>query len=182
MYLTQKNILKKLTKQDYMILRKITKLSKNLYNVTNWTIREYFRLNGKYLRYESAYHLVKANENYEQMPSQVAQHCMKVVDRSFRSFFASLKKKQEGRYDKPTNLPSFLPKDGHFLCVFPKDSFKIINNKTLRLSMGLWLYRNLGIRYVYIPFPKNVIGHKVKEIRLIPKCSATRSSISEYRT
>ncbi len=172
MYLTQKNILKKLNKQDYMILRKITKLSKNLYNVTNWTIREYYRLNGKYLRYERAYHLIKTNENYKQMPSQVAQHCMKVVDRSFRSFFAILKKKQKGRYNKPANQPSFLPKDAHFLCIFPKDSFKIINNKMLRLSMGLWFYRNVGIRYVNIPFPKNIIGHKVKEIRLIPKNNA----------
>ena len=52
MYLTQKNNIKKLKKREYMILRLLAKMSKNLFNVTNYTIREYFKRNNKYLRYQ----------------------------------------------------------------------------------------------------------------------------------
>jgi len=72
MYLTQKNHVRGLSKHEYVILRLLTRLSKNIFNVTNYTIRQYYKLNNKFLRYESAYHLVKTNVNYGHMPSQVA--------------------------------------------------------------------------------------------------------------
>ena len=168
MYLTQKNHVRGLTKSEYKILNLLCRLSKNLFNVTNYTIREYYEANAKFLRYESAYHLVKTNENYDHMPSQVAQQTMKIVDRSFRSFFSVLTQKRKGNYDHPCNIPSFLPKDGYFLCVFSKDNFKIEENK-LRLTLGQWITKELGIRYIYFDMPKNVIGHAIKEIRLLPQ-------------
>ena len=42
-----------------METRCLNKLSKNLYNYTLYTIRQYFFANGKYLNRESAYHMVK---------------------------------------------------------------------------------------------------------------------------
>jgi putative transposase len=168
MYLTQKNHVRGCTKQEYTILKLLCRLSKNLYNVTNYTIRQYYETNDNFLRYESAYHLVKMNENYDHMPSQVAQQTMKVVDRSFRSFFSTLNQKRKGNYDKPCNIPSFLPKDGYFLCIFSKDNFKIEDNK-LRLTLGQWITKEMGIRYIYFDLPKNVIGHQIKEIRLLPQ-------------
>ena len=172
MYLTQKNHIRQLKKREFMILKILTRTSKNLYNFTNWTIREYYRLTGKYLRYENAYHLVKSNENYQQMPSQVAQTTMKIVDRSFRSFFASLNKKRLGKYDKPLNIPSFLPKNGHFICIFPKGYFKIINKNILRISFGRWMTNKYKTRYLFFTIPKHIIEHTVKEIRIIPRFNA----------
>ncbi len=48
MYLTQKNHVRGLTKQEYTILNLICRLSKNLYNVTNYAIRQFYETNGKY--------------------------------------------------------------------------------------------------------------------------------------
>jgi IS605 OrfB family transposase len=106
------------------------------------------------------------------MPAQVAQHTMKIVDRSFRSFFASLKKKRDGKYDKPLNIPNYLPKKGYFICIFPKGSFKILENNKLRLSTGRWITKEHGIRYIYFTIPKHVVGHIIKEIRILPYFNA----------
>jgi IS605 OrfB family transposase len=169
MYLVQKNHVRGLSKKEYTILNLLCRLSKNLYNVTNYTVREYYRINGKFLRYESAYHLVKENENYDHMPSQVAQQTMKVVDRSFRSFFSTLAQKKKGNYDKPCSIPNFLPRNGYFICIFPKDNFKVLDDGTMRLTLGQWITANLGIRYIHFRVPPRVLGHQIKEIRLLPR-------------
>jgi len=86
MYKTQKNHLR-LKKKEYLIVRTLCRLSKNLYNYTLYVVRQYFFQNGKRLPYEKAYHLVKDNENFKLLPTHVAQQTMKVVDRNMRSFF-----------------------------------------------------------------------------------------------
>jgi len=125
MYLTQKNHIR-CEKKTYKILRILTRLSKNLYNFTLYTARQYYLKNGKYLPYEQAYHLIKHNENYRLLPPQVAQQTMKVVDRSMKSFFHVLRERRKGNYNRPAHLPKYLPKDGYFVCIFQKDMFKEI--------------------------------------------------------
>ncbi len=148
MYLTQKNHLRGLPKSDYQILRQLTHLSKNLYNHTLYTVRQYYFANESFLQYEQAYHYVKADENYERLPLQVAQQTMRVVNRSMRSFFRLLRERTKGNYNRPIRLPGYLPKDGYFNCIFPKDMFKV-KGKRIRISLGLSFAKNLGIRYLY---------------------------------
>jgi putative transposase len=64
MYLTQKNQVRNLNKAEFLALRELCRLSKNLYNVGLYTVRQYYFQEHKHLRYESAYHLCKENENY----------------------------------------------------------------------------------------------------------------------
>jgi len=87
-YRTQKNQLRNLNKQKYSAFKELCKLSKNLYNSTLYAIRQYYFTEKKYLRYESAYHICKENENYQLLNTDIAQQTMKVVDRNFKSFFA----------------------------------------------------------------------------------------------
>jgi len=54
MYLTQKNQLRDLDKAEFLALRELCRLSKNLYNVGLYTVRQYFFAERKHLRYESA--------------------------------------------------------------------------------------------------------------------------------
>lgn len=54
MYLTQKNQLRDLDKAKFLALRELCRLSKNLYNVGLYTVRQYFFEERKHLRYESA--------------------------------------------------------------------------------------------------------------------------------
>ncbi|WP_421077545.1 transposase [Methanothermococcus sp. Ax23] len=167
MYLTQKNHLRG-DKKTYKILKILTRLSKNLYNYTLYTVRQYFELNNQFLNYESAYHHIKENENYKLLPSQVAQQTMKIVDRSFKSFFRLIQERQKGNYNRPIKMPYYLPKNGYFVIIFPKNMFKIINNK-IRLSLGRNFKKECGIQYLEFQLPKNIIGKKIKEVRIIPK-------------
>lgn len=106
MYLTQKNHIRS-DKRTYKFLKILTKLSKNLYNHTLYTVRQYYELNNIFLQYESAYYEVKTNENYQLLPSQVAQQTMKVVNRTFKSFFGLLKQRKKCNYNRPVKIPRF---------------------------------------------------------------------------
>ncbi|WP_039767366.1 RNA-guided endonuclease InsQ/TnpB family protein [Caldicellulosiruptor sp. F32] len=167
MYKTQKNHIR-CDKQTYMLLQILCHFSKNLYNYALYHIRQHYFKTRQYLRYESVYHLVKENENYRLLPSQVAQQTLISVDEGFKSFLGLLKAKKEEKTDKKVSIPKYLPKDGMYQIVFPKDQFKVEGDK-LRLSLGRNFYREFGIRYLYFELPQNITGKKLKEVRIIPK-------------
>ena len=108
-------------KKNYNILRILTKLSKNSYNCILYTIRRYYELNNNFLPYNSVYHEVKNNENYQLLPSQVAQQTMKMIDWTFKSFFGLLKERKKGNYNRPVKIPKYLPKDSYFLTLLHKE-------------------------------------------------------------
>ena len=87
MYLTQSNVIRGLSKDEYEMLREMCRYSSNLYNVALYNIRQYYFKEKKFLRYEENYHVCKYNENYKLLQAGVSQQTLKVVDRSFKSFF-----------------------------------------------------------------------------------------------
>jgi len=167
MYKTQKNHIR-CDKQTYKLLRMLCHFSKNLYNYALYHIRQHYFKTQEYLPYESVYHLVKENENYRLLPSQVAQQTLISVDEAFKSFLSLLKAKKEGRIDKKISIPTYLPKEGMYQIVFPKDQFKVEGNK-LRLSLGRNFYKEFGVRYLYFDLPQNIRGKKIKEVRIVPR-------------
>lgn len=72
-YKTQKQKLKSLSISNFVALKELTRLSKNLYNVTLYSIRQYYFQEQKFLRYESNYHYVKENKNYKLLGTDIAQ-------------------------------------------------------------------------------------------------------------
>ena len=64
MYLTQSNVIRGLSKEEYSILRETCQYSNNLYNVALYNIRQYYFQDKKFLKYEENYHVCKENENY----------------------------------------------------------------------------------------------------------------------
>lgn len=173
MYLVQKNHLR-ISKAEYRILRQLSRMSKNLYNYTLYTVRKYFFENGKYLRYEEAYHIVKNDENYQMMPSQVAQQTMKVVDRTMKSFFGLLRERRKGNYNRPISLPRYLPKNDYFPCIFQKDMLKVErkgegDSGMIRLSLGRYFAKETGVKYLRYKLPSHITGKKIKEVRILPR-------------
>ncbi|MBR0034713.1 MAG: hypothetical protein IJP54_03460, partial [Synergistaceae bacterium] len=83
MYLTVKQQLKHLSKDDYRVLRELCRTSKNLMNEAIYVNRQYFFSEGKYLGYEKTYAILKASENYRILNSNMAQQSIKVVDGMF---------------------------------------------------------------------------------------------------
>ncbi|SFI26229.1 hypothetical protein SAMN02910401_01618, partial [Megasphaera elsdenii] len=55
MYLTQSNVIRGLSKQDYTMLREMCQCSNNLYNVAVYTIRQHYFDTQQFLRYEKNY-------------------------------------------------------------------------------------------------------------------------------
>ena len=87
MFLTQSNVIRKLSKLEYSMLKEMCQYSNNLYNVALYNIRQYYFHEKKFLTYENNYHECKTNENYKLLQAGVAQQILKVADRSFKSFF-----------------------------------------------------------------------------------------------
>jgi len=164
-YRNQKNQVRHLTKQEYVALKTLCRLSKNLYNATLYTIRQYYFTEKKYLRYESAYHALKDNENYKLLNTDIAQQTMKVVDRNFKSFFALINKAKQCDYKfSNIKLPHYLPKDGYFMLIIPRF---IVKDGYFTVPMSNAFKKEFGT--VKLPFPKNLDKKQVKEIRIIPK-------------
>ncbi|WP_298840466.1 hypothetical protein [uncultured Clostridium sp.] len=98
LYGVQKQQLKDLSAKEYKALKQLCILSKNMYNVALYSIRQHYFTEKKFLSYIKNYHVCKTNENYEILNSNSAQQIMKVVDASFKSFFALLKLAKAGKY------------------------------------------------------------------------------------
>lgn len=164
----QKQQLKHLTANEYKALKELCSLSKNIYNVALYNIRQYYFTEKKYLGYNSNYHLCKNNENYALLNSNSAQQILKVVDRNFKSFFALIKRAQKGEYQyKDIKLPKYLPKDGFFNLLFgefnaSKDKFLVPMSPDFKRLYGK----------VEIKKPSNLKGKVIKEVRILPKNNA----------
>ena len=109
MYLTQSNVIRGLAKAEYSILRELCAYAKNLYNVGLYNIRQHYFAEKSFLSYESNYHVCKDNENYKLLQAGISQQILKVVDRSFKSFFNLVKKAKDGEYRfKDIRMPNYL--------------------------------------------------------------------------
>ena len=166
--------LKKLTNQEYHLLRTMSRASKSLYNSTLYETKQHYEQTNQFLRYEKAYHIVKSNPNKFLLPSQTAQQTMKMVERAMRSFFHILKEKKKGRYNRPANPPKYLKKDGYFVLIFPKDHLTINYSKN---EIGLTIPRKLKPQFqmkrLYLPLPKCLTKEdKIKEVRINPSKNA----------
>jgi putative transposase len=164
----QKQQLKKLSQNEYMAIRKLSFLSKNMYNVALYNVRQHFFVERKYLSYESNYKLCKENENYHLMNSNSAQQIMKVVDRNFKSFFALTQLAKKGRYQfSDIKLPHYLPKDGLFNLIFAEFSLK---DGYFTVPMSTSFRQEHG--KIKMKYPSNLEGKHIKEVRILPKANA----------
>ena len=128
MYLTQSNVIRGLSKEEYSILRETCQYSNNLYNVALYNIRQYYFQDKKFLKYEENYHVCKENENYGLLQAGVSQQTLKVADRSFKSFFNLIKKAKSGEYRfKDIKMPRYREKGGMFNLILSTNAINIKN-------------------------------------------------------
>lgn len=164
----QKQQLKHLTAGEYGALKELSLLSKNIYNVALYNVRQYYFSEKKFLNYEGNYHLCKHNENYKTMNSNSAQQIMKVVDRNFKSFFALIKKARKGEYQyKDIKMPKYLPKYGFFTLIFSKFN---TSGGVFLVPMSPAFRKQYG--KIKIKIPSNLKDRIIKEVRIIPKNNA----------
>lgn len=168
MYLTMTQQVNQLSKDEYLTLRKLSRYAKNLVNEAIYNIRQYYFIEGKYLRYESNYHLLKQSNNYKQLNSNMAQQILKEVDGMFKSFFGLLKLAKKGKYDyKHIKLPSYLSKNGFMTLII---GMVRLNRNKLKIPMSN-AFRKTHQK-IAIKIPPQLVAKKVKEIRIIPRNKA----------
>ena len=168
MYLTIKQQIKHLSKSDYKTLKELCHIAKNLTNEAIYNVRQYYFIEGKFLKYEKNYTLLKGSLNYKTLNSNMAQQILKEVDGSFKSFFGLLKLAKQGKYAfKNCKLPQYLPKNGYTTLVIGVVRFKG-NKLILPFSNGF----KKNHKAVEIMIPPVLLDKKVKEIRILPKANA----------
>ena len=168
MYLTVKQQVKHLSKEEYRTIRELCHVAKNLTNEAVYNVRQYYFTEGEYLNYQKNYVLLKNSDNYRTLNSNMAQQILKEVDGSFKSFFGLLKLAKKGRYSfKDCRLPGYLPKDGYTTLVI---GFIRLNGNKLVLPFSQ-SYKKTH-RAIEIKIPPILADKKIKEIRIIPKANA----------
>ena len=86
-------------------------LSKNLYNQANYIIKN--AVKGNWIRYgELNKNLKIESENYKTLPSATSQQILKLIDKSWASFFRAIKewKKHPDKFLKKPNPPHYKKK------------------------------------------------------------------------
>ena len=168
MYLTVKQQVKHLSKEDYIIIRELCHTAKNLVNEAIYNIRQYYFTEGEFLKYEKNYTLLKNSPNYKALNSNMAQQILKEVDGSFKSFFGLLKLAKQKKYAfTGCKLPHYLPKDGYTTLII---GFVRLNGNKLILPFSNSFKKTH--KSVEIMIPSILLDKTIKEIRIIPKANA----------
>lgn len=168
MYLTVKQQIKHLSKEDYKSIKELCHIAKNLTNEAIYNVRQYYFTEDKFLKYEKNYTLLKSSPNYKKLNSNMAQQILKEVDGSLKSFFVLIKLAKQGKYSfKDCKLPRYLPKDGYTTLVI---GFVRLNGNKLILPFSNNFKKTHKV--VEITIPPVLLDKKVKEIRILPKANA----------
>lgn len=168
MYLTVKQQVKHLSKEEYLTVRELCHIAKNLTNEAIYNVRQYYFTEGEFLKYEKNYTLLKNSPNYKALNSNMAQQILKEADGSFKSFFGLIKLAKQGKYAfKDCKLPHYLPKNGYTTLVI---GFVRLNGNELILPFSNSFKKTH--KAVKITIPPVLLDKKVKEIRIIPKANA----------
>lgn len=169
-YLTIKQQVKHLTKEEYNILRELCRTAKNLTNQAIYNVRQHYFQEKQYLRYEVNYHELKNSENYKLLNSNMAQQTLKNVDQMFKSFFALIKLAKQGKYNfKHIKMPNYLSKNSYSNLIIA--DFRIKDNNILTIPYSNTFKKKYENK-IQIKTPKILEDKKIKQIQIIPKFNA----------
>jgi len=110
--------------------------TKNVYNYSNYLIRQEFINNNRWIRYNELADIVKNADCYKELGSNVGQQTLKVLDKNWKSFFVSIKdwSKNKDKYLGRPKLPKYKNKEKG-RCSLIIDNIKVhIENGYLRFS------------------------------------------------
>lgn len=135
-------------------------LSKNLYNVALYHIKQYYKETGKYLSYNKLVKMLSDSNNldYRAMPyAQSAQQVLRQVDNQYKAFYAALKSKKIK--DKKVRLPKYKDKEnGRNIFIYTNQCAKVSNGIVyLKTKQGILSFKT--------------VADKIQQVRLVPKAN-----------
>ena len=135
-------------------------LSKNLYNVALYHIRQYYKETGKYLSYNKLAKTLSDSNNldYRAIPyAQSAQQVLRQVDNQYKAFYAAIKsKKMQG---KKVRLPKYKDKEnGSNIFIYTNQGAKVSNGIVyLKTKQGTLSF--------------NIVTDNIQQVRLVPRAN-----------
>lgn len=132
MRLVEKHIIKQ-SDGRYKELDNLMFLSKNLYNAALYNVRQFYFENKKYLGYYDLQKTFQTNKNvdYYALPCKVSQQTLKMVDQNFKSFFGSLRLKN----NKKVRIPKYLDKNGRYNLIYTNQAISLKRKGYVKLSL-----------------------------------------------
>jgi putative transposase len=160
------------------ILSDLCHASKNLWNESNYVVRQLFtqkdkdgNRTGSYMKYSDLDYLIKnKSDNYQKLNGATSQQILKILDRSWKSFFEVIKEwvKNPDKFLGRPKLPGYKRKDGEFLLVFTNQQVKIKDGYLKFPKKLKELNRNIkkGIEGIKTRLDDET---NLREVRIIPK-------------
>jgi len=132
--------------------------SKNLYNYSNYLIRQEYIFNHKFTGfYELDKMLKETNQSdYRSLPAQTSQQTLRLLEKNWKSFFAINKdyKENPSKYKGRPGLPKYKKKKGRYTAIF--------TNQQCEIKEG------------FIKFPKSCerirteVKDRLQQVRIVP--------------
>jgi putative transposase len=141
---TLKQHIRKLSKDEFIELKRMCKHSNSLYNSALYIVNQYYEQTNSYIGYTKLYHEIKTNIHYTSIPTKISQQILRLVDKNYMSFFSLLKQKAKGQYTDKVNKPKYKKPNQEFILVLPSDQVSLKNNK-LKITKKLKLNFNYEI-------------------------------------
>ena len=137
----------------------LTFLGKNLYNATLFYQRASFFKKDFQNYYTVNRMFTHENQiDYRALPAKVSKQVQMLVDKSFKSYFALVKKKIKGEYDSPVRIPRYLHKTkGRCTLPYPKDALSLKEE-------GMVKFSKTGIK-----IKTKVEKERIQGARIVPK-------------
>ena len=162
MQLVERTIIKQ-NHPTYKSLDNLAFLSKNLYNIANYIVRQEFINNGNYLNYNKVQKLLQNQVDYQAIPAKVSQQVLILLDKNWQSFFRANTAYNEcpDQFKASPKLPKYKHKTkGRNILVYTRQAIskpKLVKNKQILLSKSNLL------------FPTKINYDSLQQVRIIPK-------------
>ena len=159
-----RQIIYKRSDPEYNEMDEICFKSKNLYNATLYAVRQSFIKNGEYLNYYKINKIFTKENNidYRALPAKVSKYTQMFVDFAMKSFFALVKKKKKGEYDRKVRLPKYLDKTkGRMTAHYERRALSFKKRKG---------YIHLSKTEIFVKLPEDLNENDIKFARIVPGC------------
>ena len=127
-------------------LMDLMSVSKSLYNMTLYNVRQHYfesknddSVKYKFLSYVENWKKLKTTDVFQSLDSHCAQEIIKLVDKSFKSFFTLICKKKQGDYQERCSIPKYKDKNSYCPLIFPQ--FPKIKNGTIRVPKSKMTFK-----------------------------------------
>ncbi|GAA6618860.1 RNA-guided endonuclease InsQ/TnpB family protein [Scytonema sp. NUACC26] len=139
--------------------------AKNLWNAAQYAIRQSFIYRHGVPSYNQMDKLMQPKEQYKSLPAKVAQQVLKLLDKSWKSYFEALAvfRLEPSKFTGKPQIPGYKKKDGRALLVFTEQSTsKKVFKKTGQIKLT-------DIDYNFDPKIQEIKQSKYCQSRIVPK-------------